>query len=168
MYVAYRYQHVTSRYITAKTSAFNSLMQQNACYRNIKWTFADLLACYCYAIKTNSRTIRWRLSQPASVSKEGTWVNCKLITAWRCSCEPDSCTVWVSYRQKAVIARIKSINWNYVFSRNNWFLIPISRRGANARFVFRALRTPMWSLTILYQVPQTRPAHLMKRKIVFA
>jgi len=36
------------------------------------------------------------------------------------------------------------------FSRNIWFLIPISR-VANARFV--PLRTPMRSLTILYQVP---------------
>ena len=30
-----------------------------------------------------------------------------------------------------------------------------------------SLGTPMRSLTILYQVPQTRPAHLMKRRNVF-
>jgi len=40
--------------LTAKMCAFNSLMQQNACYRNTKWTFADLLPCYCYAMKTKS------------------------------------------------------------------------------------------------------------------
>jgi len=59
--------------LTAKMCAFNSLMQQNACYRNIKWTFADLLPCCCYttSMKTNSRTIRSRLSQPASVGKGG-------------------------------------------------------------------------------------------------
>jgi len=55
--------------LTAKMCAFNSMMQQNACYLNIKWTFADLLPCYYYAIKTNSRTIRTRLSQPASAGK---------------------------------------------------------------------------------------------------
>jgi len=55
--------------LPAKMCAFNSFMQQNACYRNIKRTFADLLPRYCYAIKTNSRTIRSRLSQPASAGK---------------------------------------------------------------------------------------------------
>jgi len=86
----------------AKMWAFNSLMQQNACwcYRNMKWTFAGLLPRYCYAIKTNTRTIRSRHSQTASESKEETWVNCKLITAWHCNCELDSCAVWASYRQK--------------------------------------------------------------------
>jgi len=42
--------------LPAMMSAFNSHVQQNACYRNMKWTFEDLLPCYCYAIKTNSRT----------------------------------------------------------------------------------------------------------------
>jgi len=65
-----------------KMCAFNSLMQKNACYRNIKWTFAGLLPRYCYAIKTTSRTIRSRLPQPPLQAKEETWVNCKLITAW--------------------------------------------------------------------------------------
>jgi len=50
------------------------------------------------------------------------------------------------------------------FSRNILFLIPISRGGANARFA--PLWTPMRSLTVLYQVPQTKPAHLMKRRNV--
>ena len=90
-------------------STFNSLMQQNACYRNIKWTFAGLLPWYCYAIKTNSRKIHSRLSQPASAE---TWVNCKPITAWHYNCEPDSCAVWASYWQKNCHWRIKSFNGN--------------------------------------------------------
>jgi len=57
--------------LPAKMSAFNNLMQQNVCHRNTKWTFADLLPCYCYAIKTNSRKIRSRLSQPTSAGKGG-------------------------------------------------------------------------------------------------
>jgi len=56
--------------LPAKMCAFSSLMQENACYRNLKWTFAGLLPRYCYAIKTNSRTIRSRLSQTASAGKE--------------------------------------------------------------------------------------------------
>ena len=74
----------------AKTSAFNSLRQQNACHRNIKWTFADLLPCCCYAIKTNSRKIRSRLSQPTSAGKGG---DMSELQAHHCNCEPDSCAV---------------------------------------------------------------------------
>jgi len=68
--------------LPAKMSAFNSLMQQNACHRKITWTFADLLPCYCYAIKNNSRTTARDFRKPPLQAKEGTWVNCKLITAW--------------------------------------------------------------------------------------
>jgi len=74
--------------LPAKMCASNSLMQQNAFCGNIKRTLADLLPCYCYAIKINSRIIRSRLSQPPLQAKEGTWVNCKLITAWHYNCEP--------------------------------------------------------------------------------
>ena len=44
--------------LPAKMSAFNSHMRQNAYCRNLKWSLEDLLRCYCYTIKTNSRTIR--------------------------------------------------------------------------------------------------------------
>jgi len=57
--------------VPAKMSALNSLMQQNACHRKTKGTFADLLPCYCYVIKNNSRTIHSRLSQPTSAGKGG-------------------------------------------------------------------------------------------------
>jgi len=43
-------------------------MRQNAYDRNVKWTFEDLLPCYCYAIKTNDRTIRSQALQPASAA----------------------------------------------------------------------------------------------------
>jgi len=84
--------------LTAKTSAFNSLMQQNACSRNIKWTFADSLPCYCYAIKTNSSTIRSWLSQPDMRELQAhhcmtlqlwTWLLCNVsfIQAKNCHCK---------------------------------------------------------------------------------
>jgi len=47
----------------------NSHMQQNACYRNVKWIFEDLRPCYWYAINTNSRTIHSQVPQPASADK---------------------------------------------------------------------------------------------------
>ena len=91
---------------------------------------------------------------PPLQTKEGTWVNCKLITAWHYHLTLDSCAVWVSYRQKnsvsfipnltpvqcefhtgkkTVIARMKSINRNwatdFMFSRKSLFLGSISRGG---------------------------------------
>jgi len=33
-------------------------MRKNAYHRNLKLMFEDLLRCYCYATKTNRRTIR--------------------------------------------------------------------------------------------------------------
>jgi len=68
--VAYRYQHVTvSLHYLPRCLLSTVSCNKNACYRNIKWTFAGLLPRYCYAIKTNSRTTRLRLSQPASAGK---------------------------------------------------------------------------------------------------
>jgi len=73
--------------------------------------------CRCVATvllrnKDQSRTIRSRFSQPASAGKEWTSVNCKPINAWHYNGESDSCAMRVSYKQKTVIARIKSINRN--------------------------------------------------------
>jgi len=45
--------------------------------RNLKWTFEDLLPCYCYATKANSRTIRSQVSQSAFARKGVDLVNCK-------------------------------------------------------------------------------------------
>jgi len=56
--------------LPAKMSALNSHMQQNAFYRYLKWTFEDLLPCYCEAIKINKRQIRSHVSQPTSAWKK--------------------------------------------------------------------------------------------------
>ena len=52
-----------------KMSMFNSHIRQKAYYHNLKWTFEDLLPCYCYAMKINSRTIHSQVSQSASAGK---------------------------------------------------------------------------------------------------
>jgi len=105
---------------------------------------------------------------PPLQAKEGICVNRKLITAWHYNCEPDSCAVcFIPVNKLPLQESNQSITIKRPtsgFSRIIWFLIPISR-AANASFA--PLRMPMRSLTILYQVPQTRPAHLMKRKNVF-
>jgi len=84
--------------LTAKVCAFNSLMQQNACYRNIKWT----LQIFCHVIVTQWRpTVEQSAREfrnPPLQAKEEIYVNRKLITAWHYNCEPDSCAVCVSYR----------------------------------------------------------------------
>jgi len=41
--------------LPAKMCAFNSHMRQNA--NIVTWILEDLLPCYCYTIKTNSKTI---------------------------------------------------------------------------------------------------------------
>jgi len=133
-------------------------MQQNACHRNMKWTFADLLPWYCYAIKTNNRTIRSRHSQPTSSGNGGDtselqahhWITLQLRTWLLCSVS-FILAKKLSFQESNQLIGIKIPTSG--FSRNIWFLIPISRREANARFASHALWTPMRLLTILYQVP---------------
>jgi len=48
-----------------------SNMRQNACYRNLRRTFEDLLPCYCYAIK-----IKGRLQQSACIFRNLTLQQC--------------------------------------------------------------------------------------------
>jgi len=98
----------------------------------IKWTFEDLLPCYCYAIKTNSRTTRSRLSQPTSGGKGGYMSelqahHCMTLYLW----------TWLLCSVSFILAKklpLKESNQligikmsTSVFSRNNWFLILISR-----------------------------------------
>ena len=158
MYVSYRYQHVTvSLHYLPKRLRWTVSCNKNACYSNIKWTFTDLLPCYCYTIKTNSRTIRSRLSQPTSAGKGGdmselqahhcmtlqlwTWLLCSVsfIQAKKLSLQESNQLIGIKIPTSG-------------FSRNILFLIPIPRRGTIARFASPALRAPMRSLTILYQV----------------
>ena len=144
--------------LPAKMAALNSLMQQNACHRNIRWTFADLLPCHCCAIKTNSRTILSRLSQPGSAGKGGDMSqlqahHCLTLQLWTWLL----CSVSFIPAKKLSLQESNQLIGNKIptsdFSRNIRFLIPMFRRGTNARFASPALRTPVWSLTILYQVP---------------
>ena len=85
--------------LSVNLSAFNNYKRQNAYHRNFKCIFEDLLPCYCYATKANSRTIRSRVSQSASADREANLMIFKLITACYQNSEPDSFVVWVSYRQ---------------------------------------------------------------------
>jgi len=116
---------------------FNSLMQQNACYRDVKWTFEDLLQFYCYAIKTNSRTIRLRLSQPTSAGKgrdmsELQAHHCMALYLWTWLL----CSVSFTPAKKLSLQESNQLIGIKIptsgFSRHIWFLIPISRE--NARF----------------------------------
>ena len=61
---AYRYQQSLSRCITCQDVCVQQLHAQN-----LMWTLEYLLPCYCYTIKTNSRTIRSQVGQPASACK---------------------------------------------------------------------------------------------------
>jgi len=92
--------------LPAKMSACDSYIRQNASHHDLKCIFEDLLSCYCYATKANIRTIRSRVSQPASAGKEVNLVNCKLITACYQNSETDSCAVWMSYRQTTVLQEL--------------------------------------------------------------
>jgi len=54
---------------TQMVGALHGHLRKNAYYVNLKWSFEDLLPCYCYATKTHSRTIRQLVSQPSSAVK---------------------------------------------------------------------------------------------------
>jgi len=96
--------------------------------RNLKWTFEDLLPCYCYAAKANSRTVIFIFA-----GKGADLVNCKLslhdtrtVNLTLVHCESHT-------GKQIAIARIKSIDtelicWFQVFYRNFSF-VPTSRRG---------------------------------------
>jgi len=78
-----------------------------------------LLPCDCYAIMTNSRTIRSEVLQPDCAGSGADLVNCKLITAWHQNSEPDSCAVWLSYRQiKLPLQELSQLSSWFQVSRN--------------------------------------------------
>jgi len=60
---------------------WSGYMRQNACHRDLKGIFEGLLPCYCYATKANSRKIRSRVSQLASVGKGA---NMSELQAYNC------------------------------------------------------------------------------------
>jgi len=71
-------------------------MRKNTYNRNLKWTIADLLPCYCYAIKTSRRTIRWLVSQPSSADKRA---DMSELQCHHCVFEQ---TKWVNHIRTAV------------------------------------------------------------------
>jgi len=68
---AYRYQQPLSRYITCQGVCVQQSHAAKRLISNLKGT-EDLSPCYCYAIKTNSRTTRLQIWQPAPAGKERT------------------------------------------------------------------------------------------------
>jgi len=90
--------------------------QSHATKRLLPWSkvnFLRFVACYCYAINTNSRTIRSRLSQPTSAGKRGYMSelqahHCMTLYLWTWVL----CSVSFMPAKKTVIARIKSIDRN--------------------------------------------------------
>jgi len=60
MYVTYRYQHVTVSLYYLPRRVRSTVPRNKTPATVTKRTFADLLPCYCYAIKTNNRIIRSR------------------------------------------------------------------------------------------------------------
>ena len=118
-------------------SAVSSHMRQNGFFRIFKW---DSLPYYCYTIKTNSRTICSQVLQPASAGKgadmsesqdhhymtpeQWTWLLCSVSVIL---------TNKLSLQELNQLIEIKLLSADFRFSRNFWFLDPISR-GANAHF----------------------------------
>jgi len=66
---ACRYQQSLSRCITCQDVCVQESHATKRLYRNLKWTFENLLPCYYYTIKTSSKTIRsqvWQLAPAGS------------------------------------------------------------------------------------------------------
>ena len=57
--------------LPAKMPAFNSRARKKRLLQHhyLKWSFEDFFPRYCYAIKTNDKTIRLPVSQPAFAGK---------------------------------------------------------------------------------------------------
>jgi len=119
---------------------FKSNKLSNAFHHNWKRTFEDLLPWYCYAINTNTR----KNSLPSlATQSEHEWIassplhDTRTLTLAVVQCECHT-------GKYSGIAKILSIdqNWatNFMFSREFWCLVSISR-GGNARFP--PLRTSM-------------------------
>ena len=112
-------------------------MWKNVYYRNVKWTFEDLLPWYFYAIKTTVEQSDRKLRNLLLQAKERTatfWCHCITSEQWTWLL----CSVSLIPANKLSLQQLKLFNrnlaTNFRFSRNFWFLVPISRGGVNARF----------------------------------
>jgi len=172
MYVVYRYQHVTvsQHYLPRRLRSTVScnktpatVFKVNLCrfvamllLRNKDQQQNNPLATFAIHLCRQKRDMSELQAHHCMTLQLWTWLLCSVsfIQAKKLSLQESN---------QFIGSKIPTS----VFSRNIRFLIPTSRRGANARFASPALRTPMRSLTILYQVPWTRPAYLMKRRSAF-
>jgi len=84
--------------LPAKMSAFNSDMRQNAYYRNLKRTFADLLPCYCYVTKIEQSARKRRVLLCRQRSRQSDRSELQAHHYMTCS---NSCAVQVSYSNVA-------------------------------------------------------------------
>jgi len=124
--------------------AFNSHMQQNTKYPDLKWTIEDLLSCCCYVIKTNCRTIRSQVVQPASA---GGGANMSELRAHHCM-TPEQWT-WLLCSVSVVPANKLSLQESNQSELSCWLhdlqkilvLSPKFHGVENARF--DPLRTPV-------------------------
>jgi len=130
-------------------------MQQNACHRNIKWIFYRFvamlllrnkdqqqnnpLATFATHLCRQRRGLEWTASSSLNDTTTVNWLLCSVsfIQAKKLSLQESNQLIGIKIPTSG-------------FSRNIWFLIPISRRRANARFASPALRTPMRSLILFY------------------
>jgi len=123
---------------TIKTQCLPALLAFNTCMRqNAEGTREDSLPCYCYAIKSSSRTIHTQVPQLTSADRQSSgheWTansslhNPRTAGRWTWFL----CTASVIPANKLSMQEINQFNRNYApnfrFTSNSWFLIPISKR----------------------------------------
>jgi len=108
-------------------------MRQNAYHINFKCIFEDLLPCYCYATKANSKTIRSRVSQPASAGKEAELSELHVTRTGNLSLVQCKCHIGkkVSLQELTQLIRIKLLISHFLENFPSYFQFPA---GANAHF----------------------------------
>jgi len=118
-------------------SEFTSDLRQNACYRNLKWIFEDLLPCFSYAIKPSSGTFRLQVSEPASAGKgvdmsEIQALHCMTPEQWTwilCSVS-DILASKLSFQELSKSIGIKLLPWIFL----EILFLSLNFQGRNARF----------------------------------
>jgi len=73
---------------------------------HLKWSFEDVRPCYCYTIKTNSRSIRSQVMQPASAGKGAEMCEVQL-QAHHCICMAPEQWNWLLCSVSVISAKVK-------------------------------------------------------------
>jgi len=88
----------------------------------LKWTLEQFLPCYCYAINTNDKAMRFQFHNLPLQQKERAWVNSMLISAWnQNSTNRLLCSVSVMPENKLSMQELnhligfKVLFWHWVF-----------------------------------------------------